>query len=146
MRGISGLNVLRIINEPTAAAMAHGLDKKGHGERNVIIYDKGGDTFDVPLLTMEDGICEVNATASDTHMGGEYFDSRIVDFCMHDFMRKNCGKDFAGNHRAIRRLRTQCERDRRTLSSSTQSIIEIDSLFDRIDFSLSRYRKHSLRS
>merc|ERR1712136_118310 len=134
---ISGLNVLRIINEPTAAAIAYGLDKKGDGERNVLIYDMGGGTFDVSLLTIEDGIFEVKATAGDTHLGGEDFDNRIVDFCIQDFKRKNRGKDLAGNHRAVRRLRTQCERAKRTLSSSTQATIEIDSLFDGIDFSLS---------
>merc|ERR1712014_312192 len=104
---ICGLNVLRIINEPTAAAIAYGLDKKGAGERNVLIYDMGGGTFDVSLLTIEDGIFEVKATAGDTHLGGEDFDNRIVDFCMQDFKRKNRGKDLAGNQRALRRVRTQ---------------------------------------
>merc|ERR1719353_826369 len=137
---ICGLNVLRIINEPTAAAIAYGLDKKGSGERNVLIYDMGGGTFDVSLLTIEDGIFEVKATAGDTHLGGEDFDNRIVDFCMQDFKRKNRGKDLAGNQRALRRLRTQCERAKRTLSSSTQATIEIDSLFDGIDYSASLSR------
>jgi len=137
---ICGLNVLRIINEPTAAAIAYGLDKKGAGERNVLIYDMGGGTFDVSLLTIEDGIFEVKATAGDTHLGGEDFDNRIVDFCLQDFKRKNRGKDMTGNHRAIRRLRTQCERAKRTLSSSTQATIEIDSLFDGIDYSCSLSR------
>merc|ERR1711912_142009 len=137
---ICGLNVLRIINEPTAAAIAYGLDKKGSGERNILIYDMGGGTFDVSLLTIEDGIFEVKATAGDTHLGGEDFDNRIVDFCMQDFKRKNRGKDLAGNQRALRRLRTQCERAKRTLSSSTQATIEIDSLFDGIDFSCSLSR------
>merc|ERR1719446_1359016 len=137
---IAGLNVLRIINEPTAAAIAYGLDKKGSGERNVLIYDMGGGTFDVSLLTIEDGIFEVKATAGDTHLGGEDFDNRIVDFCIQDFKRKNCGKDLAGNQRALRRLRTQCERAKRTLSSSTQATIESDSLFDGIDFSCSLSR------
>merc|ERR1711937_2080 len=143
---ICGLNVLRIINEPTAAAIAYGLDKKGSGERNVLIYDMGGGTFDVSLLTIEDGIFEVKATAGDTHLGGEDFDNRIVDFGMQDFKRKNRGKDLAGNHRALRRLRTQCERAKRTLSASTQATIEIDSLFDGIDFSctLSRARFEEL--
>merc|ERR1711948_204115 len=136
----SGLNVLRIINEPTAAAIAYGLDKKGSGERNVLIYDMGGGTFDVSLLTIEDGIFEVEATAGDTHLGGEDFDNRIVDFCLQDFKRKNRGKDMAGNQRAIRRLRTQCERAKRTLSSSTQATIEIDSLFEGIDYSCSLSR------
>jgi L1 cell adhesion molecule like protein len=137
---ISGLNVLRIINEPTAAAIAYGLDKKSSGERNVLIYDMGGGTFDVSLLTIEDGIFEVKATAGDTHLGGEDFDNRIVDFCMQDFKRKNRGKDLAGNNRALRRLRTQCERAKRTLSSSTQATIEIDSLFDGCDYSCSLSR------
>merc|ERR1712072_502699 len=137
---ICGLNVLRIINEPTAAAIAYGLDKKGSGERNILIYDMGGGTFDVSLLTIEDGIFDVKATAGDTHLGGEDFDNRVVDFCMQDFKRKNRGKDLAGNQRAIRRLRTQCERAKRTLSSSTQATIEIDSLFDGIDYSCSLSR------
>merc|ERR1711937_73542 len=137
---ICGLNVLRIINEPTAAAIAYGLDKKSSGERNVLIYDMGGGTFDVSLLTIEDGIFEVKATAGDTHLGGEDFDNRIVDFCIQDFKRKNRGKDLTGNQRALRRLRTQCERAKRTLSSSTQATIEIDSLFDGIDFSCSLSR------
>jgi len=94
---ISGMNVLRIINEPTAAAIAYGLDKKGSGERNILIYDMGGGTFDVSLLTIEDGIFEVKATAGDTHLGGEDFDNRIVDFCLQDFKRKNRGKDMSGN-------------------------------------------------
>merc|ERR1712032_1675232 len=123
-----------------AAAIAYGLDKKGTGERNILIYDMGGGTFDVSLLTIEDGIFEVKATAGDTHLGGEDFDNRIVDFCMQDFKRKNRGKDMSGNHRAIRRLRTQCERAKRTLSASTQATIEIDSLFDGIDFSCSLSR------
>jgi len=143
---ISGLNILRIINEPTAAAIAYGLDKKGAGERNVLIYDMGGGTFDVSVLTIEDGIFEVKSTAGDTHLGGEDFDNRLVDFCCQDFKRKNRGKDLAGNHRAIRRLRTQCERAKRTLSSSTQATIEIDSLFDGIDYNcnLSRARFEEL--
>jgi len=138
--------VLRIINEPTAAAIAYGLDKKGAGERNVLIYDMGGGTFDVSVLTIEDGIFEVKSTAGDTHLGGEDFDNRVVDFCLQDFKRKNRGKDMAGNNRAIRRLRTQCERAKRTLSSSTQATIEIDSLFDGIDYScnLSRARFEEL--
>merc|ERR1712113_854413 len=131
---ISGMNVLRIINEPTAAAIAYGLDKKGAGERNVLIYDMGGGTFDVSLLTIEDGIFEVKATAGDTHLGGEDFDNRIVDFCLQDFKRKNRGIDMSQNKRAMRRLRTQCERAKRVLSSSPQASIEIDSLFDGIDY------------
>merc|ERR1712118_371393 len=118
----------------TAAAIAYGLDKKGAGERNVLIYDMGGGTFDVSLLSIEEGIFEVKATAGDTHLGGEDFDNRLVDFCVQDFKRKNRGKDMMENQRALRRLRTQCERAKRTLSSSTQATIEIDSLFDGIDF------------
>eukprot|EP00927_Polykrikos_kofoidii_P050029 TRINITY_DN4398_c0_g1_i5.p1 TRINITY_DN4398_c0_g1~~TRINITY_DN4398_c0_g1_i5.p1 ORF type:complete len:648 (-),score=150.57 TRINITY_DN4398_c0_g1_i5:83-1963(-) len=144
---ISGMNVLRIMNEPTAAAIAYGLDKKaGSGERNVLIYDLGGGTFDVSLLTIDNGIFEVKATAGDTHLGGEDFDNRIVDFCVQDFKRKNQGRDPSKSHRAIRRLRTQCERAKRTLSSSTQVLIEVDSLFDGIDYSchLSRARFEEL--
>merc|ERR1719502_2531548 len=143
---ICGLNVLRIINEPTAAAIAYGLDKKGSGERNVLIYDTGGGTFDVSLLTIEEGIFEVKATAGDTHFGGEDFDNRIVDFCLQDFKRRNRGKDLSGNNRSMRRLRTQIERAKRTLSSSTQATIEIDNLFDGIDYvcSLSRARFEEL--
>merc|ERR1712063_64996 len=136
---IAGLNVKRIINEPIAAAIAYGLDQ-GAGEKNILIFDLGGGTFDVSLLTIEDGIFEVKATAGDTHLGGEDFDNRIVDFCMQDFKRKNRGKDLSGNPRSLRRLRTQCERAKRTLSSSTQATIEIDSLFDGIDFSCSLSR------
>merc|ERR1719468_933716 len=137
---ISGMNFKRIINEPTAAAIAYGLDKKGTGERNILIYDIGGGTFDVSLLTIEDGIFEVKATNGHTHLGGEDFDNKLVDYCLQDFKRKNRGKDMSGNQRAIRRLRTQCERAKRTLSSSTQATIEIDSLFDGIDFSCSLSR------
>ena len=85
---IAGLNVLRIINEPTAAAIAYGLEKKGKGERNVLIYDLGGGTFDVSLLTLDDGIFEVKATAGDTHLGGEDFDNRLVSFCIQVRLRR----------------------------------------------------------
>jgi heat shock 70kDa protein 1/2/6/8 len=129
---IAGLNVLRIINEPTAAAIAYGLDKKGQ-EKNVLIFDLGGGTFDVSLLTIEEGIFEVKATAGDTHLGGEDFDNRMVDFFLQDFKRRH-RKDMSENQRALRRLRTACERAKRTLSSSTQAHIEIDSLYDGIDF------------
>ncbi|XP_054167515.1 heat shock cognate 71 kDa protein-like [Oppia nitens] len=130
---ISGLNVLRIINEPTAAAIAYGLDKKGKGERNVLIFDLGGGTFDVSILTIDDGIFEVKATAGDTHLGGEDFDNRMVNHFVQEFKRKH-NKDLSFNKRALRRLRTSCERAKRTLSSSTQASIEIDSLFEGIDF------------
>jgi len=129
---ISGLNVLRIINEPTAAAIAYGLDKKGK-EKNVLIFDLGGGTFDVSLLTIEEGIFEVKATAGDTHLGGEDFDNRMVEYFVQEFKKKN-RKDLSENQRALRRLRTACERAKRTLSSSTQAHLEIDSLFEGIDF------------
>jgi len=130
---ITGLNVLRIINEPTAAAIAYGLDKKGKGERNVLIFDLGGGTFDVSLLTIDDGIFEVKATAGDTHLGGEDFDNTLVEYCVSEFKRKT-GHDIRGNARALRRLRTQCERAKRILSSSTQANIEVDSLYESEDF------------
>merc|ERR1719169_396267 len=130
---ICGLNVLRIINEPTAAAIAYGLDKGSSQERNVLIFDLGGGTFDVSLLTIEEGIFEVKATAGDTHLGGEDFDNRTVNHFTQEFKRKN-KKDISDNQRALRRLRTACERAKRTLSSSTQAHIEIDSLFEGIDF------------
>ncbi|XP_068250015.1 heat shock 70 kDa protein cognate 4 [Palaemon carinicauda] len=144
---ISGMNVLRIINEPTAAAIAYGLDKKVGGERNVLIFDLGGGTFDVSILTIEDGIFEVKSTAGDTHLGGEDFDNRMVNFFMQEFKRKY-KKDLSSNKRAIRRLRTACERAKRTLSSSTQASIEIDSLFEGIDFytSVTRARFEELCS
>merc|ERR1712214_63259 len=132
---IAGLNVLRIINEPTAAAIAYGLDKKkgSSAEANVLIFDLGGGTFDVSILTIEDGIFEVKSTAGDTHLGGEDFDNRMVDHFCNEFKRKH-KKDLSGNKRALRRLRTACERAKRTLSASAQANIEIDSLFEGIDF------------
>ena len=144
---IAGLNVLRIINEPTAAAIAYGLDKKATGERNVLIFDLGGGTFDVSILTMEDGVFEVKATAGDTHLGGEDFDNRMVSHFIQEFKRKH-KKDISSNKRAVRRLRTACERAKRTLSSSAQANIEIDSLFEGIDFytSISRARFEELNS
>eukprot|EP00294_Goniomonas_avonlea_P013454 CAMPEP_0114561630 /NCGR_PEP_ID=MMETSP0114-20121206/12105_1 /TAXON_ID=31324 /ORGANISM="Goniomonas sp, Strain m" /LENGTH=652 /DNA_ID=CAMNT_0001747275 /DNA_START=256 /DNA_END=2214 /DNA_ORIENTATION=- len=133
---ISGLNVLRIINEPTAAAIAYGLDKKGRGERNILIFDLGGGTFDVSLLTIDDGIFEVKSTAGDTHLGGEDFDNRLVAHCVQEFKRKH-RKDPSGNPRSLRRLRTAVERAKRTLSTATQTTIEVDSLFEGIDFLIS---------
>ncbi|KAL1298005.1 heat shock 70 kDa protein 5 [Arachis duranensis] len=132
---IAGLNVMRIINEPTAAAIAYGLDKKASktGEKNVLIFDLGGGTFDVSLLTIEEGIFEVKATAGDTHLGGEDFDNRLVNHFAAEFKRKH-KKDMSSNARALRRLRTACERAKRTLSSTAQTTIEIDSLFEGIDF------------
>lgn len=135
---IAGLEVLRIINEPTAAAIAYGLDKKDTavGERNVLIFDLGGGTFDVSLLTIEEGIFEVKATAGDTHLGGEDFDERLVSHFAKEFQRK-FKKDLTGNARALRRLRTACERAKRTLSATAQTTIELDSLFEGVDFASS---------
>jgi len=144
---IAGLNVLRIINEPTAAAIAYGLDKKVGGERNVLIFDLGGGTFDVSVLTIEDGIFEVKSTSGDTHLGGEDFDNRMVNHFVEEFKRKH-KKDIRDNKRAIRRLRTACERAKRTLSSSAQASVEIDSLCDGIDFytSITRARFEELNA
>lgn len=144
---ISGLNVLRIINEPTAAAIAYGLDKKTSGERNVLIFDLGGGTFDVSILSIDDGIFEVKSTAGDTHLGGEDFDNRLVNHFAQEFKRKH-KKDLSTNKRALRRLRTACERAKRTLSSSTQASIEIDSLFEGTDFytSITRARFEELNA
>jgi heat shock protein 1/8 len=130
---ISGLNVLRIINEPTAAAIAYGLDKKSSQERNVLIFDLGGGTFDVSLLTIEEGIFEVKATNGDTHLGGEDFDNRVVDFCLEDFKKKT-GIDITGNDRALRRLRTQCEKAKRILSAALSAPIECDALAEGEDY------------
>ncbi|KAM7364139.1 heat shock protein 70 cognate 4 [Cochliomyia hominivorax] len=144
---IAGLNVLRIINEPTAAAIAYGLDKKAAGERNVLIFDLGGGTFDVSILSIDDGIFEVKSTAGDTHLGGEDFDNRLVTHFVQEFKRKH-KKDLTSNKRALRRLRTACERAKRTLSSSTQASIEIDSLFEGTDFytSITRARFEELNA
>jgi L1 cell adhesion molecule like protein len=142
---ISGLEVLRIINEPTAAALAYGLDKDFKGERNVLIFDLGGGTFDVSLLTIDDGMFEVKATAGDTHLGGEDFDTRMVSHFIEEFKRKN-KLDISTNQRALRRLRTACERAKRTLSTSTSANIEIDALYDGKDFysSITRARFEEL--
>merc|ERR1712149_169432 len=144
---IAGINVQRIINEPTAAAIAYGLDKKVGAERNVLIFDLGGGTFDVSVLSIEDGIFEVKSTAGDTHLGGEDFDNRMVNHFIQEFKRKH-KKDISGSKRAVRRLRTACERAKRTLSSSTQAAIEIDSLFEGVDFytSITRARFEELCS
>ncbi|XP_055949747.1 heat shock protein 70 B2-like [Argiope bruennichi] len=131
---IAGLNVLRIINEPTAAALAYGLDKNLSGEKNVLIFDLGGGTFDVSILTIDEGsLFEVKSTAGDTHLGGEDFDNRMVNHFVEEFKRKH-RKDLGSSPRALRRLRTACERAKRTLSSSAEASIEIDALFDGIDF------------
>ena len=132
---IAGLNVLRIINEPTAAAIAYGLDKSmGAGEHNILVFDCGGGTHDLSVLTIEDGVFEVKATAGDTHLGGEDFDNLLVEYCCGEFQRKT-KMDLRGNARALRRLRTACERAKRTLSSATQANIEVDGLYEGEDFS-----------
>lgn len=132
---IAGLNVIRIINEPTAAAIAYGLDKAGTGqkEKNVLIFDCGGGTFDVSILAIDDSIFEVKATAGDTHLGGEDFDNRLVEYFTEEFRRKH-KKDLTESKKALRRLRTACENAKRTLSAASVANIEIDSLYDGIDF------------
>ncbi|KAF7634260.1 hypothetical protein Mgra_00006337 [Meloidogyne graminicola] len=131
---IAGLNVLRIINEPTAAALAYGLDKKMRGDQNILIFDLGGGTFDVSVLAIAEGsLFEVKSTAGDTHLGGEDFDDLLVDHFKEEFKRKQ-GRDISNNPRALRRLRTAAERAKRTLSSSTEATLEVDSLFEGIDF------------
>ncbi|RCH97841.1 Heat shock protein sks2 [Rhizopus stolonifer] len=130
---ISGLEVLRIINEPTAAAIAYGLDANDKKERNVLIFDLGGGTFDVSLLTISGGVFAVKATAGNTHLGGEDFDNNLVNHFVQEIKRKH-KKDITGDARALRRLRTASERAKRTLSSLTQTTVEVDSLFDGVDF------------
>lgn len=144
---IAGLNVLRIINEPTAAAIAYGFDRKSDKEQNILIFDLGGGTFDVSLLSIEDGIFEVRATAGDTHLGGEDFDNRLVQHFIQEFKRKY-KKDISNQPRSLRRLRTACERAKRTLSSSNTANIEVDQLYDGIDFytSITRARFEELCS
>jgi heat shock protein 1/8 len=130
---IAGLNVTRILTEPTAAAVAYGLDKRKGKESTILVFDFGGGTFDVSLMTIDDGIFEVKATAGDTHLGGEDIDNRLVAHFIEEFKRKN-KKDLSQNPKSLRRLRTACERAKRTLSTATQATIEIDALFDGIDF------------
>jgi heat shock protein 1/8 len=138
---ICGLNVLRIINEPTAAAIAYGLDKVGTGgkSQNVLIFDCGGGTHDLSVLTIDDGVFEVIATAGDTHLGGEDFDNSLVEFCAAEFQKKT-KLDIRGNPRALRRLRTACERAKRSLSSSTQTVVEVDSLHEGEDLNVTLTR------
>jgi heat shock protein 1/8 len=130
---IAGLNVLRVISDSTAAAVAYGLDKKGAGERNILIFNLGGGTLSTSLVAMEDGLFEIKATAGDTHLGGEDFDNRLVSWCVHEFKRKH-KKDPSGNNRALCRLRTACERAKRTLSTIAEIAIEVDALFEDTDF------------
>ena len=130
---IAGLNVLRIINEPTAAAIAYGLDKKSSKERNIMIFDCGGGTHDVSIITVEEAVFEVKATGGDTHLGGEDFDTKLVEHFTEEFKRKH-NKDITNNKRALRRLRTACESAKRTLSSATVANISVDSLCENTDF------------
>jgi len=130
---IAGIDVLRIINEPTAAAIAYGLDRQQAQERNILIFDLGGGTFDVSLLAIEEGIFEVKATNGHTHLGGEDFDNKLVDYCMVDFKKKT-GIDIKGNPRALRRLRTQCEKAKRILSAAHQAPIECETLAEGEDY------------
>ena len=133
---ISGLNVLRIINEPTAAAIAYGLDKQtGKKEENVLIFDLGGGTFDVSLLALEDGLFEVKATNGNTHLGGEDFDNRLVEYCAGEFRRKT-SIDIKKNAKALRRVRAACEKAKRALSAATQATVDIDALMDGEDLNV----------
>lgn len=136
---------MRIINEPTAAAIAYGLDNKKNTEQNVLIFDLGGGTFDVSLLSIDDGVFEVKATAGDIHLGGEDFDTRLVDHFIKEFKRKH-RKDISSSDRSLRRLRSACERAKRALSTSTTATVEIDSLFEGIDYtgSITRARFNDL--
>ena len=136
---IAGLNVLRIINEPTAGAIAYGLDKNDKGEKNVLIFDLGGGTFDVSLLSIDDGMFEVKSTAGDTHLGGEDFDNILLNHFLCEFQRKY-KHDISSNKRSVRRLKTACERLKRTLSSVTNGTIELESLYNGIDFNTSLTR------
>jgi L1 cell adhesion molecule like protein len=130
---IAGLNVLRIINEPTSSILFFGLEKKTNKEQNVLVFDCGGGTHDVSLISIEEGIFEVLATAGDTRLGGEDFDNRMVDYFIEEF-KKKYKKDPSDNKRSVRRLRTACEKAKRQLSSSTQAYLEIDGFLDGIDF------------
>lgn len=148
IQSLTGINVLRIINEPTAAALAYGLDKNLKGERNVLIFDLGGGTFDVSILSIDEGsLFEVKSTAGDTHLGGEDFDNRLVNHFAEEFNRKY-KKDLRKNPRALRRLRTAAERAKRTLSSSTEASLEIDALYEGVDFytKISRARFEELNA
>lgn len=144
---IAGLNCLRIINEPTAACIAYGLDANDKHEKNVLIFDCGGGTHDVSLLSVDDGVFEVIATAGNTHLGGEDFDNRLVTHFTTEFKRKH-KKDLTDNKRALRRLRTAAEKAKRSLSSAATTTLEVDSLYDGIDFhtSITRARFEDLCS
>lgn len=121
---IAGLIVERVLNEPTAAAIAYGLDRKSKKEENILVFDLGGGTFDVTLLTIDNGVFEVKATAGDTHLGGEDFDQRMMDYCIAQFKKKH-GSDLSGDMKAIARIRRQCETAKRTLSTQMSAQIEV---------------------
>ena len=126
--------MIRIINEPTAAAIAYGMDKKKEGEKNVLVFDLGGGTFDVSLLTIDNGVFEVVATNGDTHLGGEDFDQRVIEYFIKVFKKKS-GNDIRKDDRAIQKLRREVEKAKRALSSTHQTKLEIESLYDGQDFS-----------
>lgn len=130
---IASLNILRIINEPTAAAIAYGLDKKGEGEQTILVFDLGGGTFDVSVLTIDNGVFEVLATNGDTHLGGEDFDQRVMEYLIKMFKRKH-KMDLTADKKAIQKLRREVERAKRTLSTSTSVRVEVDAIIDGFDF------------
>ncbi|KAI8582959.1 hypothetical protein K450DRAFT_225640 [Umbelopsis ramanniana AG] len=144
---IAGLNILRIINEPTAAAIAYGLDKTG-GERTILVYDLGGGTFDVSLLSIDDGVFEVLATAGDTHLGGEDFDNRVIDYFVKQWKRKNDGEDITKDKKTMGKLKREVEKAKRSLSSQMSTKVEIESFFNGKDFSetLSRAKFEELNN
>ena len=144
---IAGLEVERVINEPTAAAIAYGLDKQDQ-EETVLVFDLGGGTFDVTLLHIDHGVFEVRATAGNTHLGGEDFDQRIMEYCMQQFKRQNNGLDMSGDARAVQRLRKQCELAKRTLSTQTSATIDCEALYQGLDFTttLSRAKFEALNN
>merc|ERR1719312_133596 len=131
---IAGLEIIRIINEPTAAALAYGLDKSSSDEKNVLVFDLGGGTFDVSLLSITDGVFEVLATSGDTHLGGEDFDQRVMEHFLK-LIKKKMGKDIRSDNRAVQKLRREVEKAKRALSSTHQTRLEIESLVDGEDFS-----------
>jgi len=135
---IAGLKVERVINEPTAAAIAYGLDKAATAKReeNVLVFDLGGGTFDVTLLTIDAGVFEVRATSGDTHLGGEDFDQRLMDHCVSSFKKKHKGMDFSEDPKALQRVRKQCELAKRALSSATQTTVDVDAVHQGIDMSV----------
>merc|ERR1712139_192534 len=143
---ISGMNVMRIINEPTAAAIAYGLDKKG-GEKNILVFDLGGGTFDVSILTIDQGVFEVISTNGDTHLGGEDFDQRVMEYFIK-LIKKKYSKDISSDKKALQKLRREAERAKRTLSNQHQVRVEVEALFDGTDLSepLTRARFEELNN